>query len=326
MDKSLLNRDIKYNRFEDIKVYLPSIIAAVALLFLGEILTPGFISATNIANVMTQSSLLAFIAIGQALVFFAGNSGIDLSAGAFVSMGALMASQLSGATDEGMPFAIVMVIILGAVFGLCNGLGIQILKIPALAMTLAMGSIVNGFVMAYTQGKPIATVANSIGGVGKPVWEQLRPMMVIAIIAIIVMEIIIRKTRFGRSVYLIGTNRKAALLNGIKVNRTAILVYVIAGIIACVGGVLLAGYTGSAKLEMGEDYTMTGIAAVVIGGVSVSGGKGTFIGSALGSIVLIMLTCVLVALGMSSGTRIFFSGAILAIILAFNCRDARLRQ
>ncbi len=309
-----------------IKTYSPAIIACVALFILGGILSPGFASGKNLASILSQSSLLVIIAIGQSIVFFAGNSGIDLSTGAFVSMGALIGAEFSAGRNEQLPLAILAIVVLGAVFGLCNGIGVQILRIPALAMTLAVSSIINGFTLAYTNGLPAALIPDMIGSVGKPLFMQVRPIMIIALIAIVFMEFIMRKTKFGRSIYLIGSNRSAAYLNGIKVNFTAIMAYVISGIVACFGGLLFIGYVGAGQILMGDDYTMMSIAAVVVGGASVAGGRGTFIGAALGSIVLVLLTSVLVSLGLSAGVRIFFQGVILAVILMITCRDAKLKQ
>lgn len=320
---------LKERRFSlsvDAKACIPALVSIVILFAFGQILKDGFASSRNIASILTQAGLLVIISVGQAIVFFAGNCGIDLSVGAFVSMGALIGAKYMDGSNALIPLGIVIALAFGAAFGLINGLGIQFLRIPALAMTLAMSSVVNGFTMWYTDGLPQAKIPPALASVGRALFGQVRPMMLLALVVIIVMELIMRRTRFGRSIYMVGSSRQAATLCGINMNLISVLAYTISGALSCVGGLLFIGYVGEGQLGMGEDYTMQTIAAVVIGGVSVNGGRGTFIGVALGSIVYLLMSSVLVALGLDVGVRKFFQGAILAVILVANCRSAKLRK
>lgn len=320
---SLKNR---YTLSVDAKACIPALISIVVLFVFGEILASGFASGRNIANILTQGGLLLIISIGQAIVFFAGNSGIDLSVGAFVSMGALIGAKYMNGSNAMIPVGVLIAMLFGAAFGAINGLGIQYLRIPALAMTLAMSSVVNGFTIWYTDGLPQAKIPPALASVGRALFGQVRPMMIIALIVIIVMEIIMRKTRFGRAIYMVGSNRQAAMLCGIPKGLISVLAYTISGALSCVGGILFIGYVGAGQLGMGEDYTMQSIAAVVIGGVSVNGGRGTFIGVTLGAIAYLLMSSVLVALGLDVGVRKFFQGIILAVILIANCRSPKLRK
>ena len=310
----------------DAKACIPALISIIALFILGQSLSNGFASLGNISNIMTQTGLLLVISIGQAMVFFAGDGGVDFSVGAFVSMGALIGAEFMDGRNELIPLGILIAVIFGGAFGLINGLGVQKLKIPALAMTLAMSSVINGFTIWFTNGLPQAKVPSMLGSVGRTFIGELRPLMIIAVIAIVIMELIMRRTRFGRSVYMIGSNRRAAELCGIKASAISIAVYAISGAVSAVGGLLFLGYVGAGQIGMGDSYTLMSVAAVVIGGVSVSGGRGTFIGVALGSMVYLLMTSVLVALGLPVGVRIFFQGVILAVILLVNCRSNRLRK
>ena len=310
----------------DAKACIPALISIIALFALGQGLSQGFASLGNISNVMAQTGLLFIISIGQAMVFIAGNGGIDFSVGAFVSMGALIGAEYMDGRNELIPLGILIAVAFGGVFGLINGLGIQKLKMPALAMTLAMSSVINGFTIWYTNGLPQAKVPSILGSVGRPLIGELRPLIIIMVVAIVVMEVLMRRTRFGRSVYMVGSNRKAAELCGINVSFIAVAVYAISGAISSVGGLLFLGYVGAGQIGMGESYTLMTVAAVVIGGVSVNGGRGIYIGVALGSMVYLLMTSVLVALGLPVGVRIFFQGVILAIILLVNCRSDKLRK
>ena len=310
----------------DAKACIPALVSIIALFVLGQSLSDGFASIGNISNIMTQTGLLLIVSIGQAMVFFAGDGGVDFSVGAFVSMGALIGAEYMNGQNELIPLGVLIAVGFGGGFGLINGLGVQKLKIPALAMTLAMSSVINGFTIWYTKGLPQAKVPGMLGSVGRSLVGEIRPLMIIAVIAIVVMELIMRRTRFGRSVYMIGSNRRAAELCGINVSAVAVATYAISGAISAIGGLLFLGYVGAGQIGMGESYTLMSVAAVVIGGVSVSGGRGTFIGVALGSMVYLLMTSVLVALGLPVGVRIFFQGVILAIILLVNCRSDKLRK
>lgn len=310
----------------DAKAVIPALISIIALFVLGQSLSKGFASVGNISNEMAQTGLLLIISIGQALVFIAGGGGIDFSVGAFVSLGALIGAEYMHGQNELIPLGILIAVLFGGGFGLVNGLGVHKLKIPALAMTLAMSSVIDGFTIWYTNGLPQAEVPPILGSVGRSLIGELRPLMILAAVAIVVMEIIMRRTRFGRSVYMIGSNRHSAELCGINVPVIAVATYAISGAISAVGGLLFLGYVGAGQIGMGESYTLMSVAAVVIGGVSMNGGRGTFIGVALGSMVYLLMTSVLVALGLPEGVRIFFQGVILAVILLANCRSDKLRK
>lgn len=307
------------------KAFYPSIIACISLLLIGEILSPGFMTMSNVGNILSQSSLLAIIAIGQTFVIISGGYGIDLSIGAAVSLGAMMGPILSEGKDERIIIALLVLAGVGLVIGMINGIGIQLLKIPALAMTLITGILIDGFTLMYTQGKP-AMVPKLILTVGKPAWGAIRPIWIIVMIVVFIAEMILRKTKYGNTIFLVGNNRKAAELCGLKVNKTIISAYTISAMISLLSGFLLVGYSGTGQLKMGANYTMLSVAAVVIGGTKISGGKGNLIGTCLGSIVLILLTSILIALNMQAGVRDLFQGIVLVIILVLQCRAPRLRQ
>jgi ribose transport system permease protein len=228
--------------------------------------------------------------------------------------------------NSGIWYAVVMLTILGIVIGLINGIAIQFVKIPPLVMTLGMTSVVNGFALAYTKGLPTGGAPEFLVTLGIGHWGPIRWILIVGIGVIIVLELVLRKTRYGKTLYLVGSNRKAAILSGISANRTVILTYVIAGVAGTLGGLILLGYVGVAQLEMGKDYSLLSIAAVVIGGTALAGGHGTFLGSALGSIVLVLLTSVLIAVGMPPGVRVLIQGLILLLILLFYSREPKLRQ
>lgn len=317
---------IRANRYYDsFRPFIPSVVSIIILLLLGQILTKGFMALNNIGNILTQASLLGIVAIAQSLVIFSGDFAIDLSAGPVMSMGALIGSMATLGENVGLIKAVLILVFIGGIIGFINGICITKLRIPALAMTLVMATVVDGFTFVYTRGQPAVYMPKLLGAVAKPFIGIIRPLIVIIIIAVIIMEAVMRNTRYGKSLYFVGNNRKAAALSGIKVDRTVVIAFILCGAISAIAGLFLVGYTGSGQMQMGAGYTMLSIAAVVIGGARVAGGKGTMIGALLGSIVMILLTNVLTACGLPEGTRTFFQGVILVGILMIQCRSPKLR-
>ncbi|MDP4091821.1 MAG: ABC transporter permease [Bacillota bacterium] len=311
----------------NLKTFFPSIIASVALLIIGQILSPGFADISNIGNLLTVASILAIATIGQALIITSGGEGIDMSLGAIMSMGALIGPMISKGQSGRIILMIAALVLIGGIIGFINGFGSQIIKIPPLVMTLIMASVVNGLTLGYTNGQPSVTIPPALLGVGKRVFGPVRVLLIIAILAIVLMELVLRKTKFGKLVYLVGSNRNAAKLAGTNVNIVAIASYVLGGIIAALAGMFLVGYAGSGQLQMANDYTLLSIAAVVIGGTKLTGGKGTLVGGALGAIVLVLLTSILVAIGMPAGVRSLIQGIILLVILVIlYIKAPKLRQ
>jgi ribose transport system permease protein len=318
---------LKVVSFNNLKVFLPSIIASISLLIVGQILSPGFADINNIGNILTVASILAIATIAQSLIILSGGEGIDMSLGAVMSMGALIGPMISGGESSRFVLMLLAMIAIGGVIGLINGLGSQIVRIPPLVMTLIMASVVNGLTLGYTNGQPSVTIPPELLGVGKRVAGPMRVLLIIAILSILIMELVLRKTNFGKLLYLVGSNRNAAKLAGTKVNLIIISSYLLGGIIAVLAGLFLVGYAGSGQLQMANDYTMLSIAAVVIGGTKLTGGKGNLIGGALGAIVLVLLTSILVAIGMPAGVRSLIQGIILLVILIIIYAKApKLRQ
>lgn len=306
--------------------YLPGILAIFALLILGQILRPGFASSGNISSILNLASVLSIVCIGQ-LVVIVGTGGIDLSTGANVSMGALVGSLLLFGKISCLLLAVAGTLVIGGAAGLINGIGVRYFKIPALAMTLFMATIIDGFTMAVTKGKPSLNLPVMFKEmIGKPFIGKFCPIILIAFVIIVLTELVLRKTVFGKSIYMLGSNIRAAGLCGLRVSVISVLVYVISGAMSCLAGLILVGYVGSGQMNMGNTYTMLSIAAVVIGGTKVTGGKGTLAGGVIGSIVLMLLSSVLTSMGMPEGARQFVQGLILLIVLVINCRLPRFRQ
>ena len=308
--------------------YLPAIIGVILLLILGQFATNGFLSMNNISSILMTTAILTMASIGQAAVIISGDSGLDMSIGAIMSMTALFGPMI--VAGSGVTSLIVMVpatILMGAAVGLLNGIGVQILKVVPLVMTLIMSNVVNGFSILITKGQPSVSVIPELQAISHTLIGPLRILPAIVIVLLILLEVFfLRKSRYGRSLFLAGNNVNAADLCGINSKGVIILAYVFAGAIAGLAGLMLVGYAGTAQMDMASDYTMLSVAAVVIGGTKLTGGKGTFVGGALGSLVLILITTILQALNMAAGLRSLIQGIILIAILIANSRAPKLRQ
>ena len=308
--------------------YMPAIIGSIALMILGRILSAGFLSMNNISSILMTTSILAMASIGQAAVIISGDSGLDMSVGAIMSMTALFGPMIvvgSGAVS--LTIMIPAVILMGGVVGLLNGIGVQLLKVVPLVMTLIMSSVVNGFSIMITKGQPSVTVSHELQSLSKTIFGPFRILPVLVIILLIVLEVLfLRKSRYGRMLFLVGNNTNASNLCGINSKLIIILAYVFAGAAAGLAGLMLVGYAGTAQMNMAGSYTMLSVAAVVIGGTKLTGGKGTFVGGALGSLVLILITNILQAMNMAAGLRSLIQGIILIAILMVNSRAPKLRQ
>ncbi len=304
---------------------LPSIIACLALLVLGEALSGGFLSVNNISSILMTASLLAIASIGQAFVVISGEDGIDMSLGAVMSMTALLGPMIHFGGAFNMPLAIAIVIGAGALVGLANGIGSQIIKVPPLVMTLVAATVVNGLALFITRGQPSTRVTPELLAISDTLFGPIRILALVGIVLVVVMEIFLRRTRYGKTLFLVGNNRQASFLCGLPVRRVAIAAYALGGAFGGIAGYLLVGYAGSAQMQMASNYTLLSVASVVIGGTKLTGGSGGFIGGALGALVLILLTSILQALNMPPGVRSLVQGVILLAILVSNSRSPNLR-
>ena len=271
------------------------------------LLTENFLTTDNLWNVMRQISVNLCISVGMTLVIL--TAGIDLSVGSILAFcGAMTAGLLKygisipaanlfiGFTVFG---ALVAGIIIGGGLGFVNGYAITKFKVPSFVATLAMLTMARGFTMLWTGGHPITGLGENFGFLGTA-WFLGIPMPVWISGCVVGLAILLtNKTRFGRYIYAIGGNEEAARLSGIATNKVKIWVYTLAGILAAVGGILVTARLDSAQPNAGMSYELDAIAAVVIGGTSLSGGRGTILGTVLGALIIGILNNGLVLLDVS---------------------------
>ncbi len=303
-----------------------ALVLIAALLFLGNTLSPGFASGGQILRLLIVAALLGIVAAGQNLVILGGREGIDLSVGGVVSLSAIVAGNVMNGMDGGIPLAILACVATGALFGLFNGLGVTLLRIPPLVMTLGMLGVLQGLLVVVRQGIPSGRAAPALSEfVTRPFLLGLPGIIWLWIGVGLLMAFILHRTVFGQRIYAIGSNEQAAFMAGVPVRRTRIALFMLSGVFAAIAGLCLLGYSGSSFANVGEQYMLPSIIAVVFGGTPLSGGKGGYTGTMAGAVLLVVLQSILTTINIDESGRQMVFGATLLVLMLFYGRGRGLR-
>lgn len=304
----------------DRRKILYSFLAAIGLFVLGDILKPGFASSSGIQQILQVSSFVGIVGAGQTFVILVG--GIDLSVPWVLNAAAIVVVAQSAGSNGGLAVGIVLALALGLACGIVNGLGVALLGIPAVVMTLGMNGIIEGLSLGVTHGltcgectKPAPpALVNAM--TGKTLGIDTSLLIWLAII--IVVSFVLSFTSFGRRVYAVGNSGRVSFLAGVNVKLVTIALYALSGMFAALAGIALTGFGGSATLSMGDPYLFQSIAAVVIGGTYILGGRGHYLGTVAGAIVLTTLVSVLLAQSAPDYARdIVYGVVILGVLLLY---------
>ncbi|TGE39431.1 ribose ABC transporter permease [Desulfosporosinus fructosivorans] len=290
---------------------------------LASFLSDAFFTVSNLFNVARQVSITAIIAAGMTLVILI--AGIDLSVGSILAFsGATVAGLLS--SNVPLPFAIVLALLVGTLFGLTNGFLVTKFGVPSFIVTLALMTIGRGMTLVYTKGYPLV-VSNSsfrtIGG-GKILGVPLP--IVIMLVVYAVMYWVLHYTSFGRYVYAVGGNEEASRLSGIRVNYVKIAVYGISGFLASLSALIYTSRLMSAQPTAGMGVELDAIAAVIIGGTSLSGGKGGIIGTLIGALIMGVLDNVLNLTNVSPFYQSIAKGLVILVAVIIDGKFSQLRN
>jgi ribose transport system permease protein len=279
-------------------------------------LSPRFFRVSNFININAQVSVLAIVAIGETFVILTG--GIDLGVGSVLGLIAVLMAGLM--TQMGIPtvFAIILGLLIGAGLGMVNALWITKAKIPPFIATLAMLSIARGFVFVYTKGYPIHHLPPSFLYIGRGRIHGVPVSMIVVVLLYIIAHIILTYTRFGRGIYAIGGNEPAARLSGLPVTKYKSLVYIICGMMACLGGWLNSARLGAAVALGGIGLELEVIAAVIVGGTSLFGGEGKVYGTLIGALIMAVVRNGLNLLGVHTNWQQVVIGAIVLLAVTFD--------
>ncbi len=280
----------------------------------------GFLSTENFANIGRQTAMVSIMAIGMTFVLSAGE--IDLSIGSIVALSAMTVAVF---LREGQPLVgVLAALAVGATVGLVNGLLTTKLRIPSFLVTLGMMSIVVGLARITTDLEPVPITNEAYSFIfGSGNIGPLPILLLWTATFVLVGHVVYRHTPFGRHVLATGGNRTAARYSGIKTDRIKIAVLVISGSSAAVAGMLYAGRLQGARYTLGESDLMTVIAATVIGGTSLFGGKGSVVGALVGSLIMGMLNNGLLLMGLTVSEQLIARGAIIVLAVALSLREAR---
>ncbi len=279
------------------------------------LLSDRFLTTGNLVNILRQAAITGTIAVGMTMVILTG--GIDLSVGSVLALTSVITA---GFLQQGMPpvLAVVVALGLGLLLGLFNGLLITRLRIPAFIATLGSLTLVRGLALTYTEGRPITGLSDGFRFIGRGAIGPIPMPIVIAGLTFLAGYILLTRTRVGEYIFALGTNKAAAHLTGISVQRYETLVYGLAGMLAALAGLILTARLDSAQPTAGQGFELDAIAAVVLGGTSFSGGIGGLGGTLLGTLIIGVLNNGLNLLNIPALWEQVVKGVVIALALLIN--------
>lgn len=283
------------------------------MIFASRLVSPSFGGWSQFETILYLSSFLVFCAFGQGLVILV--RGLDLSIASVITVGGVLSASLMDGSNDGLFYVIPTIMIMCALIGAINGIGVTVFNVPPFIMTMAVGIIVYSLSLGFTGGTPRGFPAPTLNefmqsrllGIPSPIY-----MLLAFAAAGTMMQSF---SSYGRKLTAVGNNPEAAFVAGLARKRLTVSAYMISAVCAGLTGILLASYANGATLRMGDDYLLPSIAAVVVGGSSILGGRGTFLGTIGGAMLLTTLATVLSALGIGQGWKTVMEGGVILLAL-----------
>ena len=302
--------------------HLPVLAAAactVLLLLVGSLYSPNFLSADYLLLQLQIASFLGLVATGAMLVILLG--GIDLSVPWVVTVGGIMSAAAAGWWGEvGAAIAIPFGILCGAAFGLLNGIGVAYLRVPSMIFTLGVNAVAQGLIVVQTGGfapQDRATTTMHLIATGRSLLGIPNALLVWAVVGGATM-FLLHRTTLGRSIYAVGNRERAAYLSGVDARRVTLMCFVIAGACSAAAGVMLTGYSTKAYQAMGDAYLLPAISAVVLGGTNILGGRGNYLGTVVGVMLITLLQSILSVMQIPEmGRQVTYGVVIIAMLLVY---------
>lgn len=308
---------LKFRDTANFVIRTPILWATVALFLLSLLLAPGSVSRTGIDALLPFAAIMALAAVGQTLVIML--KGIDLSVPGVVTVGAVVTTQFTAESGSFIS-ALLLVLVIAVVVGVVNGVIVSYFSVSPLVVTLAMNAILMGAMLAYSGGTPTRApkglsdfAVEKTLSISNTVWTVL--------LLVVIVSVLVTKTVWGRRIVGVGSNDVAARAAGIRFNLVQISGYVVAAVLYAAAGVLLAGFLNTPNSAVGAPYLLPVIAAVVLGGTSLLGGRGRIWGSVLGALFLGQLTQLVLSIGAPSSTQYIVQA--LVIFVAVSVSTAR---
>lgn len=316
--------------FRDLEPSDRSVVASYAmilvLIVLGTLfVNPNFSSPNFLVQQLRQASFLGIIATGQMIVILTGN--IDLSVSWTLNLAAVMATSIAAGLNENLLVGVGVGLGVGALVGLVNGIGVAYLRIPSMVLTLGMNALLKGITVVYTGSAPqFQQTPEFLSYIATEVVLGVVPLMAVVwgVIAIINIVVLNRST-LGRKTYAVGSNEVATYLSGVRTQRVLVGAFVLSGVMNALAGLLLAGNAGRSFNEMGETFLLPAIAAVVVGGTSILGGTGKYIGTIAGVILIRLLDSALNIMQVSPASRDIIFGLVILGMLFLYGRGEKVR-
>jgi ribose/xylose/arabinose/galactoside ABC-type transport system permease subunit len=296
-------------------------IALILVLLIAGILSPVFYQPANLFNVLRQASALGILSIGQTIVMIAG--GIDLSVAATMQLATVAVAEITNESQIEVLPAVALVLLASALVGLINGWLVTRRRVPPFVATLFVGVVITGARLVYTQATPSGVLPPLIRVIGRDSTGPVPNAALIFLGLAVVADLVLRRTSFGRRLYATGGNPRTAWLSGVPVDRIRMVTYILSGLLAGLGGLVLAGYVGYSDQWIGRGYDLDSIAAVVIGGTSLAGGRGGIRGTVAGVLLVTVLLNLVLLLNLNVQWQLVVKG--LVIIFAVGLYSLRRR-
>jgi ribose transport system permease protein len=322
---SLLGRFSNMDR-ENRSVVISYSMIVVLIVFCTIFITPNFASPTFLTQQLRLASFLGIITAGQMAVILTGN--IDLSIPWTLNLSAVIATSLMGGQNDNLILGIVVALGVGMTVGLVNGIGVAYLRVPSMVLTLGVNAVLKGITVVYTGSAPQFQQTPEL--LSKVATEVLLGFLPIAVIVwglvSLIQYLILSRSGLGRKTYAVGNNEIVAYLSGIKTPRVLIMVFVLSGVLNALAGLLLAGNAGRSFNEMGDPFMLPAIAAVVIGGVSILGGAGRYVGTIAGVIIVRLLDGALNIVQVPPAAKDITFGLVILVMLFLYGRGEKVRE
>ena len=278
------------------------------------VLVPGSITVNQLLLISRQASALGIITLGQAMVILVG--GIDLSVGATVMTVNIFCIAVMGGSNANGAKGILVCLLIGLAIGAANAVGVLLLKIAPFVMTLCTTMICEGICYVYTKGSPTGSAAPFIRSLGTGRWMGIPYSTLVWLLLALAVWLVLRYTTLGRKLYAVGGNPKAARLSGVANLRVVAGTYIFSALMAAFAGVILTGYHNIASLTLEGDYAMNSLAAALIGGNAIEGGRGGVWGVVLGAFFMMLLMAMLTMIGISEVGKLITQGCIILVVVA----------
>jgi ribose/xylose/arabinose/galactoside ABC-type transport system permease subunit len=302
--------------FEKYGIY----IFLLLLVVFSSLVSPTFLRPQNLVNILNPAAALGMVAIGQTFVILTGRGGLDLSVASVMATVAVIAAAYTRGQDTLLLPAAIICLSFGVLVGLINGGLVTKLRVPPIMATLGMMIILQGVRFIYTKGIPEGTYPPLLRFLGTG-FVEFMPTSVLSLSAMMIIAVLVlNKTVFGRQLYAVGGNINAAILSGYNTDLILILVYIISGVAASIGGLYLAGWIGVADNWVGQGYEVDSIAAVVMGGTSFEGGRGGVFGTIAGVLILVILYNLVLLLHLPVQTQYMVKGGVIIFAASFYVR------